>query len=98
MRERNVRDRRMRGRSKSGRWQQCRLLNSSFVVCLLALKQHCIIGRAKNTKRHTGAGYSVFVLTGILDLDSGVRLRVGLVNHLSTDLLCQNLNRQRINN
>lgn len=43
------------------------------------------------------AGYSVFVLTGILDLDSGVGLRVGFVNHLSTDLLCQNLHTQRIN-
>lgn len=35
----------------------------------------------------------VFLLTGVLDLDSGVRLRVGLVNHLRTDLLCQNLHR-----
>lgn len=35
-----------------------------------------------------------FFLTGILDLDGGVGLRVGLVNHLSADLLCQNLHRQ----
>lgn len=72
-------------------------LNSGFVVCLLTLKQHCIIGRPKNTERQTDAGYSVFVLTGILDLDSGVRLGVGFVNHLSTDLLCQNLHTKKIN-
>lgn len=40
---------------------------------------------------------AVLLLTGILDLDSGVGLRVGLVNHLSADLLCQNLHGQMIN-
>lgn len=35
-----------------------------------------------------------FVLTGILDLDGGVGLRMGLVNHLSADLLRQNLHRE----
>lgn len=39
---------------------------------------------------------SVFALTGILDLDGGVGLRVGFVNHLSADLLRQNLQRQMI--
>lgn len=34
------------------------------------------------------------LLTGILDLDGGVGLGVGLVNHLSADLLCQDLHRQ----
>lgn len=37
---------------------------------------------------------AVLLLTGILDLDSGVGLRVGLVNHLRADLLRQNLHRQ----
>lgn len=40
----------------------------------------------------------VFLFTGVLDLDSGVRLRVGLVNHLRADLLCQNLHRLGIRN
>lgn len=37
---------------------------------------------------------AVLLLTGILDLDSWVRLRVGLVDHLSADLFCQNLHRE----
>lgn len=81
----------MRGRSIRGRWQQCQLVNRSFVVCLLVLKQHCIIGRPKNTERQADARYGALALTGILDLDSGVGLRVGFVNHLSADLLRQNL-------
>lgn len=38
--------------------------------------------------------HSQFVLTGILDLDGGVGLRVWFMNNLSTDLLCQNLGRR----
>lgn len=93
-----MRDGREQVRSISGRWQQQRwCLKTGFVVYLLALKQRCIIGRPKNIERQTDhASRSVFFffLTGILDLDGGVGLRVRLVNHLSADLLCQNLHRQ----
>lgn len=94
MTEKNTRVRRVCCRSISGRWQQCLPLTSAFVVCLLSLKQPCIIGRPKRTEGQGDEGYSVSVLTGILDLDSGVGLRVRLVNHLSADLLCQNLHRR----
>lgn len=38
---------------------------------------------------------SVLPLTGILDLDSGVWLRVGFVDHLGANLLSQNLHLQK---
>lgn len=38
---------------------------------------------------------TILVPTGILNLDSGVGLRVGFVDHLSADLLGQNLHKQR---
>ena len=51
----------------------------------------CCFFRPKNTQGQRGTGYRVFILTGILDLDGGVGLGVGFVDHLSADLLGQNL-------
>ena len=66
----NMRDRRERGRSISGRWQQQRrCLKTGFVVCLLTLKQRCIIGRPKNIERQTDhASYRIFSFSFFLFL------------------------------
>lgn len=57
-------------------------------ACLLALKP---LLAERTTQRDGKVQAAVRSLTGILDLDSGVGLGVGLVNHLSADLLRQNL-------
>lgn len=88
-REREKYERQGRARQIDKR-EMARVLAS---VCLQAL-QNSTASLADKDQRQSYSGF-LFVLTGILDLDSGVGLRVGFVNHLSTHLLCEDLHRDK---
>lgn len=77
------------------KWEMAAGSASDFCLCCLFTLIKTTLHNWQN-KAHRDEGYRVCVLTGILDLDGGIGLRVRFVNHLSADLLCQNLPRKTI--